>query len=148
MTDKNAMTKFAKYGPGGDIQFIGEMPAWMIKLQGDHIYVGEADQSTQYIDLASKTLRTYTPAEQQAKDHLPPGWTWKMPQRMAMDLRSAEQQRQDMLQQVRIDRARAYPPLADFADALYWQNRGDASKMDAYLQACDTVKKTYPKPGT
>lgn len=38
-----------------------------------------------------------------------------------------------------------YPPLADLADALYWQAQGDESKMTAYLAAVDAVKQKYPK---
>lgn len=38
-----------------------------------------------------------------------------------------------------------YPPLQDLADALYWQNKGDNSKMQAYLAACEAVKQKYPK---
>ena len=42
----------------------------------------------------------------------------------------------------------AYPPLSEFADAIYWQNRGDGSKMTQYLQAIDRVKAEYPKVPT
>lgn len=38
-----------------------------------------------------------------------------------------------------------YPPLADFVDAMYWQTKGDNSKMTAYLAAVDAVKDKYPK---
>jgi hypothetical protein len=38
-----------------------------------------------------------------------------------------------------------YPPLADLADALYWQSNGDDSKMLAYMQAVQQVKDKYPK---
>jgi hypothetical protein len=38
-----------------------------------------------------------------------------------------------------------YPPLADLADALYWQAQGDNTKMNKYLAAVDTVKTKYPK---
>lgn len=38
-----------------------------------------------------------------------------------------------------------YPPLADLADALYWQAQGDESKMTVYLAAVDAVKQKYPK---
>jgi hypothetical protein len=38
-----------------------------------------------------------------------------------------------------------YPPLADLADALYWQAQGDESKMTAYLAAVQAVKDKYPK---
>jgi len=41
-----------------------------------------------------------------------------------------------------------YPPLADLADALYWQAQGDESKMTAYLAAVDAVKIKYPKEPT
>jgi hypothetical protein len=39
-----------------------------------------------------------------------------------------------------------YPPLANLADALYWQSKGDNTKMDAYLAAIEAVKAKYPKP--
>jgi hypothetical protein len=38
-----------------------------------------------------------------------------------------------------------YPPLGDLADAIYWQNEGDSSKMTAYLAAVEAVKVKYPK---
>jgi hypothetical protein len=38
-----------------------------------------------------------------------------------------------------------YPPLADFADAMYWQAEGDNTKMTAYLAAVAAVKSKYPK---
>lgn len=42
-------------------------------------------------------------------------------------------------------RVKEYPPLSEFADALYWQSQGDDSRMTAYLAACDAVKTKYPK---
>jgi len=42
-------------------------------------------------------------------------------------------------------RRAAYPPLADFADALYWQSKGDPSKLDAYLSKIAEVKARFPK---
>jgi len=38
-----------------------------------------------------------------------------------------------------------YPPLADLADALYWQSKGDDSKMVAYHAAVEAVKARFPK---
>ncbi|CAB4170780.1 hypothetical protein UFOVP909_139 [uncultured Caudovirales phage] len=43
------------------------------------------------------------------------------------------------------DRKYKYPPLADLADAIYWQAEGDNTKMTAYLAAVDAVKVKYPK---
>jgi hypothetical protein len=39
-----------------------------------------------------------------------------------------------------------YPPLADFADAFYWQQQGDDTKMTAYLKRIEAVKQRHPKP--
>jgi hypothetical protein len=45
----------------------------------------------------------------------------------------------------RLFRVEEYPPLADLADALYWQAHGDETKMTAYLAAVAAVKAKYPK---
>lgn len=42
-------------------------------------------------------------------------------------------------------RRMAYPPLSEFADAMYWQAQGDDSKMQAYMAAVDAVKAQFPK---
>ena len=39
-----------------------------------------------------------------------------------------------------------YPSLATFADAYYWAQKGDNTKMDEYVASCDAVKSKYPKP--
>ena len=44
------------------------------------------------------------------------------------------------------DRQPEYPSLAEFADAYYWSQKGDDTKMTAYVAACDAVKTKYPKP--
>ena len=38
-----------------------------------------------------------------------------------------------------------YPSLADFADAYYWAQNGDDTKMTAYIEKCEAVKTKYPK---
>ena len=43
-------------------------------------------------------------------------------------------------------RAPEYPRLEEFADAYYWSQKGDDTKMTAYVAACDAVKTKYPKP--
>jgi hypothetical protein len=42
-------------------------------------------------------------------------------------------------------REQAYPSLAEFADAFYWQQRGDPAPMQAWLAKVDLVKARYPK---
>ena len=44
------------------------------------------------------------------------------------------------------DRQTLYPSLGDFADAMYWNSKGDSSKLTAYYAACEKVKTDNPKP--
>ena len=44
------------------------------------------------------------------------------------------------------DRQPLYPPLADLADAMYWNSKGDSTKLEAYYTACEKVKTDSPKP--
>jgi hypothetical protein len=45
------------------------------------------------------------------------------------------------------DRRRGeYPPLADLADALYWQSQGKPELLQQYLAKIEAVKDRYPKP--
>ena len=39
-----------------------------------------------------------------------------------------------------------YPSLGEFADAMYWNSKGDSSKLTAYYAACEKVKTDSPKP--
>ena len=39
-----------------------------------------------------------------------------------------------------------YPSLGDFADAMYWNSKGDSIKLTAYYAACEKVKTDNPKP--
>ena len=39
-----------------------------------------------------------------------------------------------------------YPSLGDFAHAMYWNSKGDSSKLTAYYTACEKVKTDNPKP--
>lgn len=52
----------------------------------------------------------------------------------------------DATEVVKAKRAPAYPPLSDFADAMYWNSKGDDSKLTAYYAACEKVKTDNPKP--
>ncbi|WP_025915792.1 hypothetical protein [Herminiimonas sp. CN] len=107
------------------------------------VYIGTADSATQYV--LNAELKTYTEAELHAKNNLPQGWIWKMPERIAFDPRTDAQRQVDAAAAMLTNRAKNYPPLTDLADALYWQAQGDASKMQAYLSKCEAVKAQYPK---
>ena len=43
-------------------------------------------------------------------------------------------------------RQAAYPPMADFVDAIVHQHMGEAGAMEVYVEKCLEVKKKYPKP--
>jgi hypothetical protein len=42
-------------------------------------------------------------------------------------------------------RVTQYPSLSELADAIYWQQQGDNSKMTAYLAKVAAVKEEFPK---
>ena len=46
----------------------------------------------------------------------------------------------------RIERAAAYPPLADLAEAIVKQPTDGGAALDAYRAACLAVTAKYPKP--
>ena len=54
------------------------------------------------------------------------------------------QEEYDITQYQRL-RSSEYPDLKEFVDAYYWAQKGDNTKMDAYIVKCDSVKDKYPK---
>ena len=63
-----------------------------------------------------------------------------------VDAAAAELAAERAATQYQRDRQPEYPSLADLADALYWSNQGDNTKLDEYYAACAAVKAKYPKP--
>ena len=45
-----------------------------------------------------------------------------------------------------IKRLQEYPSLSEFADAIYWQQKGNNTKLNEWIAKCDAVKSKYPKP--
>jgi hypothetical protein len=63
-----------------------------------------------------------------------------------VDAAAAEIQAELDATQYQRNRQPEYPSLATLADALYWSNQGDNTKLDEYYAACAAVKAKYPKP--
>ncbi len=63
-----------------------------------------------------------------------------------VDAAAAEIQAELDATQYQRDRQPEYPDLADLADALYWSNQGDNTKLDEYYTKVSAVKTKYPKP--
>ena len=63
-----------------------------------------------------------------------------------VDAAAAELAAEAAATQYQRDRQPEYPSLATFADAYYWAQKGDNTKMDEYVASCDAVKAKYPKP--
>ena len=63
-----------------------------------------------------------------------------------VDAAAAEIQAELDSTQYQRNRQPEYPSLATFADAYYWAQKGDNTKMDEYVASCDAVKAKYPKP--
>lgn len=49
------------------------------------------------------------------------------------------------LKPYQFERMNAYPPMTELADALYWQSKGDETKMQKYLAEVEAVKTAFPK---
>ena len=63
-----------------------------------------------------------------------------------VDAAAAELAAERAATQYQRNRQPEYPSLATLADALYWSNQGDNTKLDEYYAACAAVKAKYPKP--
>lgn len=50
---------------------------------------------------------------------------------------------EQLLEEVRAQRAAEYPPMADYLDGIV---KGDQAQVQAYIDACLAVKAKYPKP--
>jgi hypothetical protein len=74
------------------------------------------------------------------------GEKWNVVTNKWEDTRSAEEKKAYAVFEVQCARYAEYPPVAEFADAMYWQSKGDSSKMAAYFAKCDSVKQKHPKP--
>ena len=57
-----------------------------------------------------------------------------------------DQNAADIKDQWILNRRLSYPSTGEFADAMYWNSKGDSSKLTAYYAACEKVKTDNPKP--
>jgi hypothetical protein len=73
------------------------------------------------------------------------GAKWHVANQCWVDTRSDEERQLQAIEDLAAARRVAYPPLADLADALYWQMQGDESKMREYMARCAEVKRKNPK---
>lgn len=68
------------------------------------------------------------------------------PSNAAITTKLAEMQAEYDAVEYQRQRQPEYPSLAELADAVYWQSKGNESKMTAYLSKVQAVKDKYPKP--
>jgi hypothetical protein len=87
----------------------------------------------------------FTDEEIQVRDHLPTGFTWKMPERIAIDYRDEAARKRDAQIQFVKDRVALYPSRGQFEDAMYWASRGKPELLEKYYADVDHVKATVPK---
>lgn len=74
-----------------------------------------------------------------------PGARWHVANQEWVDTRTKDEKNAQQIMDVSDARRSTYPDLAELGDALYWQSKGDNTKMEAYLAACEAVKAQYPK---
>ena len=103
------------------------------------------------MDVTQALLKLAPGASFSVKDENYDGITWlspdiPKPSKSQVEAKIKELQKEWEDTQYQRDRAPQYPSLADFADAYYWAQKGDNTKMNAYIAQCDEVKNQYPKP--
>ena len=105
-------------------------------------------QEDKYVALAKGQQLVLKDHFDNLPDSKPPftGARWNLLKRVWEDCRTAAERTQHQFTEFEATRRAAYPGLEVLADALYWQSKGDPSKLIAYWEACDTVKQNIPKP--
>lgn len=96
--------------------------------------------------LAEKTKLNAREKKEMAKYGHQPLTAEEVAEAQLRDIEHAEVQQELAKTAYKLERAAAYPALTEFADAVYWQQRGDDSKMAAWLAKCEEVKNSIPKP--
>lgn len=92
----------------------------------NHIYVVGSDQPTVAVEETAETSAVVKEMIDNLNNY----------DQFAKEFAATEYQRQ---------RVGEYPLLQDFADAYYWAQKGDMTKMNEYIAKCDVVKEKYPK---
>lgn len=73
------------------------------------------------------------------------GARWHVGKQCWCDTRTEEERAASAVREVLVSRHAAYPPLSEFADAMYWASQGDHAKMEAWIEAVTAVKLRHPK---
>ena len=68
------------------------------------------------------------------------GAKWHVEQQCWIDTRTEDEKHIHDQEAMAATRRVKYPPLAELADALYWKELGDKSKLATYLAKCRDVK--------
>lgn len=76
-------------------------------IGGDTAVAGVASSRTQYYDIAGQSVRDYTDAEIAVKNTLLPGWAWKMPERIAVDIRDLDAAKLQAWERIKTSRSQA-----------------------------------------
>lgn len=92
----------------------------------NHIYVVGSDQPTVSVEETAETSVVVKEMIDNLNNY----------DQFAREFAATEYQRQ---------RVEEYPRLEDFADAYYWAQQGNNTKMDEYLAKITEVKNKYPK---
>jgi hypothetical protein len=121
------------------------MGAFFTSKDGFLTSIGHAPDGAEHAQAGEDEIVTLGEPPGFTHEAPPPGAQWHVRNQRWTDTRTREQRNEQAQLDVLIARKAAYPPLADLADALYWQSHGDNSKMDAYNAAIAAVKAQFPK---
>jgi hypothetical protein len=72
---------------------------------------------------------------------------YEQPPQAAVEAAAEQIEAEKRRVQYQQDRKPLYPKLEEFADAYYWAQNGDTTKMQEYLDKVSAVKAQFPKAG-
>lgn len=137
---------FIIYTPDGVIRRTGSCPPEMASFQaqpGELVLEGTANPDAQYVK--DGAVRDYSAAELAAKNNLPSGFVWKMPERTAVDMRGIEDAQEQTWRRIKIQRARAEAEPFESAGLMFDANSAAlaaAAQSAAFVGASFSVEWT------
>lgn len=122
------MTPFFTHRSDGLITGIGQCLTEYLEqqsLNGNTAVAGYADPRLNYV--FDGEICEYTAEELQAKNNLPDGWVWKMPERVAVDMRTMQGTKDKVWGKVKADRTTAELAHITVNGSVYDSNKEQIS---------------------
>lgn len=115
-------------------------------LEGDYLVSSGAVSFESDLPIIKEGQTLLRDVEHRAVGEPKLGSKWNIRINKWEDVRNSDEKAAAKEFETQAARYAGYPSLGDFADAMYWQSKGDNSKLNDYFAKCEAVKQKYPKP--